>query len=151
MAMNGRIIPCAGAALLAASLLLTGCGSQTVGDKPGSAPASINPTPSASGHGTTTGTMIKIVPIDAAVQVSADGKKLTVSTETAGCQSAQLVPKESSASVTLTLQIRQQHKAGQMCPQFEKPTKVTADLKAPLGQRTVFDRSSSKKLATARS
>ncbi len=145
--MNGRLLPLAGAAALTAALLLTGCGSQTVADKPGSAPASINPsTPAPTRSGAAT--MIKVQPIGKSVQVSADGRKLTISVETAGCQSARLIPKESSASVTLTLQINQQHKAGQMCPQFVKPTKVTAALKAPLGDRTLFDRATSDKLAT---
>lgn len=147
--MNGRLLSLAAGASLAASLVLTGCGTQTVAQKPGGAPASINPTtPAPKGNGS--GAMIKLQPIGKSVQVAANGRTLTVSTETGGCKRATLVAHESSASVTLALEVTDHHAAGQMCPQFVKITKVTADLKAPLGSRTVFDADGGKKVAAVK-
>ncbi|MDI5967225.1 hypothetical protein POF50_010935 [Streptomyces sp. SL13] len=148
--MNGRLLPLAAGAVMAASLVLTGCGSQTVTQKPGAAPASINPTtPAPKGGGS--GAMIKLQPVGRSVRVAADGKQLQVSTDTGGCKKAKLVAHESSASVTLSLEVTDHHSAGQMCPQFVKVTKVTVELKAPLGSRSVFDADGGKKVAAVKS
>lgn len=147
--MNRRLLPLAAGAALAASLVLTGCGTQTVTTKPGSAPASINPSsPAPRGGGS--GAMVKVQPIGTPVQVTDGGRHLVVSTETGGCKHAALVAHESSASVTLTLQVTDRHTAGQMCPQFMKVTKVTANLASPLGDRTLFDAAGGKKLTAVK-
>jgi hypothetical protein len=140
--MNGRLLTLGIAAAIAATTALTGCGSQTV-SQPSSAPMSRNPTtPAPSPSGTA---MVK-EPIKKSVAVSGQGRTLTVSAVTTGCKTDKLVADESTASVTVTVEVTDHHKTGQMCPDFAKLTRISTTLKAPLGKRQVFDGATGKQL-----
>ncbi len=142
--MNGRLLTIGVATAIAASAALTGCGSKTVTQ--GAAPIHVNPStpaPSTSAGGTMTKEAIT-----KPVGVSDQGRTLTVSTTTGGCKTAQLVAHESTASVTLTVEVTDHHKPGQMCPDLARLTQVHAQLAAPLDQRHVFDGATGKQVPT---
>ncbi len=142
--MNGRLLTLGVTAALAAATVLTGCGSKTV-SQPSSAPMSVNPTspsPSTGPAGPVTRQ-----PITKPVTVGGQGRTLTVSATTTGCKSDTLVAHESTASVTLIVEVTSHHKTGQMCPDFAKLVRISTTLDAPLGKRQVFDGATGKKLA----
>jgi len=134
--MNRRLLTLGVSAAIAASAVLTGCGTETVSS--GSAPASAapsTPAPSTSAPGATT----MVQAIQSSVGVTDQGRTVTVSATVGGCRVPHLVPQETSQTVTLTVRITSNRKPGQMCPDFAKLTPVSAKLKAPLGDRTVID------------
>ncbi len=142
--MNGRLITLGVTAVLAAATVLTGCGSKTV-SQPSSAPMSRNPaTPSAPA----TGGPVTRQPITHPVTVGDSGRTLTVSATATGCRTDELVAHESSASVTLIVQVTDHRKTGQMCSDMARLTRISTTLDAPLGKRQVFDGASGKRVAT---
>lgn len=142
--MNGRLLTLGVATAIAASAALTGCGSKTV--TPGAAPMSVKPSVPAQ-SGSPGGVMTK-QPIKS-IGVSGQDRTVTVSAVTGGCKTAKLLSSESTASVTLTLEITDHHKTGQMCPDFAKVTQVHTTLNAPLDKRQVFDGATGKQVHTS--
>lgn len=143
--MNGRLLTLGIAATIAAGTVLTGCGSETA--QPASAPNSVNPATPSPSTVPSGGTMTR-QPITKTVAVTGQGRKVTVSTVTSGCKTAKLVPRESTASVTLVVEITDHRKPGEMCPDLAKLTQVSAMLKAPLDKRQVFDGATGKQVRT---
>lgn len=142
--MNRRLLVLGVATAVVAGTVLTGCGSKTVSQ--GSAPISVNPTSPAPSADPSGGKVTK-EPITKPVAVSNQQRTLTVTAVLGGCKSAELVPHESTASVTLVVQVTDTRKPGQMCPDIEKLTPVSTTLKAPLDQRKIFDGATGKQVA----
>ncbi|MBY8887639.1 hypothetical protein K7472_22765 [Streptomyces sp. PTM05] len=145
--MNGRLLSL-GAAALVAGAVLTGCGTKTVSTGTGSAPMSPGPSHSASSAPSGgTGKTVKQA-IAAPVAVSGQDRKLTVTTSVGGCKHAQLLSQETAGKVTLTLEVVNTQKPGQMCPDFVKDAPVSTTLKAPLDHRQVVDATTGKTVTT---
>jgi hypothetical protein len=130
---------------MVAGAVLTGCGSKTVQTR--SAPISVNPSSPSPSVNPAGGTMTKAA-ITKPVNVSGQDRTLTVSTVTSGCKTAALVSHESTASVTLVVEVTDHRKPGEMCPDMAKLARVSTTLKAPLDKRQVFDGATGKQVRT---
>jgi hypothetical protein len=72
------------------------------------------------------------------VEVSGDGKQLTFTAEQSGCQliTAQATT-QTATQVTVLVITTNTSKGNQMCPMIVRVVQVTAQLNAPLGNRTI--------------
>ena len=143
-----------GAVALGLTAALAGCGGQKTApatsasmsaapsSPSGGAPMSPAPVPS--------GDKVTEEPITRSVTLGSDGRTLTVVATVAGCQRGELLTRESSTTVTLTLRLITHRPAGQVCPDFIKMAPVKATLTAPLGNRTVVDGTSGEHVAVTR-
>jgi hypothetical protein len=143
--MNGRLLTLGVAAAIAAATVLTGCGSKSV-SQGAAAPISVNPTSPPPSTGPS-GAPVTKQAITKPVTVSGQGRTLTVSAVTTGCETDDLVAHESTASVTLLVEVTSHRKTGQMCSDLAKLTRLSTTLKAPLGKRQVFDGATGKQVA----
>lgn len=133
---------------------LAGCGGQKTapaggvsmsaapGSPSGGAPMSPAPVPS--------GDKVTDQPIARPATLGSDGRTLTVIATVAGCQRGELLTRESSTTVTLTVRLITHRPAGMACPDFIKLAPVKATLTAPLGDRTVVDGTSGRHVTVTR-
>jgi hypothetical protein len=73
------------------------------------------------------------------VQLSADGRQVTFQAEQSGCQqiTAQATT-QTATQVTIQVITTNTSKGNQMCPMIVRVVQVTAQLSAPLGNRTIM-------------
>ncbi len=142
--MNARTLTLSAAAVAVAGAVLTGCGhSTTAGGAPATPPS---PTPPPSSSAPAPAPKVTKQAITKPAGLAEQGRKITVTAQQGACQSVRLASQETSAQVTLTVEVTDNRKPGMMCAAYVKVVQVSTTLKAPLDGRKLIDGATGKEI-----